>query len=326
MADDTRGASSGSTANVEPVAYAGPPMIPGEPPDTTRGQPAQDTSDKGIPAYAQEFTSEEARQAVEFDTGPEGQRGRIVAPLEVPEQPPPPSVDLSGVKPDESGGQVATIGKQRYYLPGSTMYGIGYATVEQYEKDEPAYVLKDVVDGQPILITQAEELALYKLHKSDPKKYIDQLELMGIIPAGSVYVEGKGDDIRYVSGEAQRQMQAGSRAESEQRQAQMAFVRDVLPTMPEEYQKAYKAKDAEKLEELETQYRKEHNDWINDNIKSDSYLSGILAGKGELAAIAAWEKRQTDVTAIFERQQEKQRLAEKTLSDAGFTSELPTPS
>lgn len=140
----------------------------------------------------------------------------VATKTRLPEQPPPPRADLSKTRPDVEGGQVATVGGVRYYLPGHTMYRMGYATVDQYVHNRAPYVTVRTHTGQDKHITVQEAQALYDLHNADPESYISQLSIMGIIPEESTYIGGTGDSIRYITGEQEREIrrQGGEAAKS----------------------------------------------------------------------------------------------------------------
>jgi hypothetical protein len=93
------------------------------------------------------------------------------------------------------------------------------------------------------------------------------------------------------------------------RKQQDSWEKTSLPGLPKDLQEAYyKGKldgNYKEFDKLIDKYNEEYQAFIDEYIKSDEYLSKILAEKGEDAAIDALNKRNADLTAIYQRQTEK---------------------
>jgi hypothetical protein len=73
---------------------------------------------------------------------------------------------------------------------------------------------------------------------------------------------------------------------------------DALSEQPEELQEAYREGGIERYMMKANQIRE---DWLDENIRSDAYLTSVLDRDGETAAVEAWQKRQDDIQGIMDR-------------------------
>lgn len=101
--------------------------------------------------------------------------------------------ELATAKPDQPGGQVATINGMQYYIPGSTMYEMGYRTPEEYRGvgsplEEPPNTLVRTSTGEQVLIPKA---TLEGMSEISPEAQFRRLTEMGIIEMGSQLVKGE---------------------------------------------------------------------------------------------------------------------------------------
>jgi len=97
----------------------------------------------------------------------------------------PPSELTAETPPDVPGGQVATVKGKEYYIPGSTMYKMGYSIPEEYTgAARPVEAAPyTYVEGK---LLPKEELAIIS-GLTGKARFERQIEA-GIIPEGSVYV------------------------------------------------------------------------------------------------------------------------------------------
>jgi hypothetical protein len=200
----------------------------------------------------------------------------------------------------------------KWYTPDSLQWKQGYIHWEPgVSADNPVeaapFITVQTADGGTTHITRKESIALGKLRSDDPEAYVEQLARIGIAPAGAEYVGGSGDDIQYSTPAQRAEIQATGREAAKQRVERVNFLTAVLPQMPKEYQDAYSRGDTDEMSRLAKQYETDYENWMNANIRSDDYLRGIEHEKGAADAIAAWEKRQSDIVAIEARAEDRRK-------------------
>lgn len=99
-------------------------------------------------------------------------------------------------KPDQPGGQVATIHGKQYYIPGSTMYQMGYSTPQEYAKtgarvEYPKtvapYVVVETTEGAKHLPVAEARIISELLEKGAEQEAFKRMQNVGIVPTGSIY-------------------------------------------------------------------------------------------------------------------------------------------